>query len=61
MANVNKKSIVAMMLVYGIARGVIDNVKPDRGDEEAVATDTTVFNETVSALTSKETEVNNGK
>ena len=43
MANVSKKNIVATMLAYGIARGVVEEVKPSEGDE-AVATDTTVFN-----------------
>lgn len=60
MANVSKKNIVATMLAYGIARGVVEEVKPSEGDE-AVATDTTVFNETMKALHNKEVEVKNGR
>ena len=60
MANITKKPIVATMLVYGIARGVVDEAKPSEG-EEAVATDTTVFNETIKALHNKAVEVSNGK
>ena len=60
MANVSKKNIVAAMLAYGIARGVVEEVKPDDG-EEAATTDTTVFNETMKALHNKEVEVKNGK
>jgi len=57
---IHKKNIVATMLVYGIARSVVDDVKPSEG-EEAVATDTTVFNETMKALHNKKVEVGNGK
>ncbi len=58
--DINKKTIIAMMVVYGIARGVVDNLKPLDGDE-AVASDTTVFNEVVKSLLAKESEANNGK
>lgn len=57
---ISKKNIVATMLVYGIARGVVDDIKPSEGDE-AVATDTTCFTETMKALHNKEVEVSNGK
>ena len=57
---ISKKNIVATMLVYGIARGVVDDIKPAEG-EEAVATDTTCFDETMKALHTKEVEVANGK
>lgn len=57
---IKKKNIVATMLVYGIARGVVDDIKPSEG-EEAVASDTTVFNEAMKALHNKEIEVTNGK
>lgn len=57
---ISKKNIVATMLVYGIARGVVDDIKPAEG-EEAVATDTTCFDETMKALHNKEIEVANGK
>lgn len=57
---ITKKPIVATMLVYGIARGVIDEIKPSEG-QESVATDTTVFNETMKALHNKEIEVSDGK
>lgn len=60
MANISKKNIIATMLVYGIARGVVDELKPSEGDE-AVASDTTVFEETMKALGNKEEEVINGK
>lgn len=60
MNQISKKPIVATMLVYGIARGVVDEVKPSEG-AEAAATDTTVFNETMKALHNKEIEVPNGK
>lgn len=58
--DINKKTIIAMMVVYGIARGVVDNLKSLDGDE-AVASDTTVFNEVVKSLLEKESEANNGK
>ncbi len=60
MANISKKNIIATMLVYGIARGVVDELKPSEGDE-AIASDTTVFEETMKALGNKEAEVSNGK
>ena len=60
MANISKKNIIATMLVYGIARGVVDELKPSDGDE-AIASDTTVFEETMKALGNKEAEVSNGK
>lgn len=60
MANISKKNIIATMLVYGIARGVVDELKPSEGDE-AIASDTTVFEETMKALENKEAEVSNGK
>ena len=60
MANISKKNIIATMLVYGIARGVVDELKPSEGDE-AVASDTTVFEETMKAPGNKEEEVINGK
>ena len=62
MANIRKKNIAAAMLVYGIARGVIEEVKPSTNEgEESTATDTTVFEETMKAFNNKEVEVNNGK
>jgi len=61
MTNISKKNIVAAMLVYGIARGVIEEVKPTAEGEESTATDTTVFEETIKAFNNKEVEVNNGK
>ena len=57
MPTINKKNIVATMLVYGIARGVIEELKPNE-DAESVATDDTVFAETMKALNNKEVEVN---
>ena len=60
MANISKKNIIATMLVYGIARGVVDELKPSEGDE-SIASDTTVFEETMKALGNKEAEVSNGK
>lgn len=57
---ITKKPIVATMLVYGIARGVVDELKPSEG-AEAVTTDTTVFNEVMKALHNKGIEVPNGK
>lgn len=62
MANISKKNIAAAMLVYGIARGVIEEVKPSTNEGEAsTVTDTTVFEETIKAFNNKEVEVNNGK
>lgn len=49
----NKKTIVAMMLVYGITRSVVDDIKTTEGNE-AVASDTTVFNEVMKAFFAKE-------
>lgn len=60
MANISKKNIIATMLVYGIARGVVDELKPSEGDE-SISSDTTVFEETMKALGNKEAEVLNGK
>lgn len=57
---IHKKNIVATMLIYGIARSVVDDVKPSEGDE-AVATDTTVFTETMKALHNKGIEVSHGR
>lgn len=58
---IDKKTISATMLVYGIARGVVDEIKPAEGEDVAVATDTTVFNEALKAIHNKGLEVNNGK
>ena len=59
MATISKKNIIATMLVYGIARGVVDELKPEEGDA-AAATDATVFAETMKALNNKEVEAKNG-
>lgn len=58
----NKKTIMATLLVYSVARGVVDEVRPSEGDESA-ATDATVFGESIKAIRNKarELEVSNGK
>lgn len=60
MANITKKTIIANMLVYGIARGVVEEVKPVE-DSMVETTDATVFNEAMTALKNKEVEVHSGK
>lgn len=55
MAAINKANVLAAIAVYGIARGVVDDVRPISEAEQS-ATDTTVFNETMAALEKKEAE-----
>ncbi len=58
---IDKKTVAATMLVYAIARGVIDEVKPDQAQEVSNATDAVVFDEALKAIHNKGLEVNNGK
>ena len=58
---IDKKTIAATMLVYGIARGVVDEIKPTADEAVAATTDTTVFNEALKAIHNKGLEVSNGK
>lgn len=58
MAKISKKTIMPVMLVYGITRSVVDDIKGAEGDE-SLATDQTVFNETMKAFYGK--EGSNGK
>lgn len=58
---IDKKTVAATMLVYAIARGVIDEVKPDEQQEVSNATDAVVFDETMKAIHNKGLEVSNGK
>jgi hypothetical protein len=53
MAAINKANVLAAIAVYGIARGVVDDVRAISEGEQA-ATDATVFNETMAALEKKE-------
>ena len=53
MAAINKSNVLAAIAVYGIARGVVDDVRPISEGEQA-ATDETVFKETMAALEKKE-------
>ena len=55
MAAINKANVLAAIAVYGIARGVVDDVRAI-SEGETAATDATVFNETMAAMEKKEGE-----
>ena len=52
MSAITKANVMAATVVFGIARGVVDDIRPCSG-EESDATDGTVFKETMAALEKK--------